>query len=193
MRKCTQRDPAHPQFRTFLAAGHALKGDHDRATAELAGARSLVGDDRYSSIARLRAVESWGVPKICSLVETTSPVFAGPGAGGMNIRLCANFKDIVETLLSRPFSRRSVSLGFDKYYPADVVHVLELRIRSLIFAKWMLRSASSPTGRYRKQSTGSGPRGGNSPRSSGGREQRPSTTRAAPPGGSAPKAAKTAH
>ena len=73
--------PAHPQFRTFLAAANALKGDDDRATAELAEARSLVGDDRYSSIARLRAVESWGVPKIHSLVETT--YFAGLRKAGV--------------------------------------------------------------------------------------------------------------
>ena len=73
--------PAHPQFRTFLAAAHALKGDNDRATAELAEARGLVGDDRYSSIARLRAVESWGVPKIRGLVEAT--YFAGLRVAGM--------------------------------------------------------------------------------------------------------------
>jgi adenylate cyclase len=73
--------PAHPQFRTFLAAANALKGDDNRATAELAEARSLVGDDRYSSIARLRAVESWGVPKIRSLVETT--YFAGLRKAGV--------------------------------------------------------------------------------------------------------------
>jgi TolB-like protein/DNA-binding SARP family transcriptional activator len=73
--------PAHPQFRTFLAAASALKGDNDRAIAELAEARSLVGDDRYSSIARLRAVESWGVPKIRGLVETT--YFAGLRKAGV--------------------------------------------------------------------------------------------------------------
>jgi len=73
--------PAHPQFRTFLAAAHALKGDDDRAAAELTEARSLVGDDRYSSITRLRAVESWGVPKIRALVETT--YFAGLRKAGV--------------------------------------------------------------------------------------------------------------
>jgi TolB-like protein/DNA-binding SARP family transcriptional activator len=73
--------PAHPQFRTFLAAANALKGDDYHATTELAEARSLVGDDRYSSIARLRAVESWGVPKIRSLVETT--YFAGLRKAGV--------------------------------------------------------------------------------------------------------------
>ena len=73
--------PAHPQFRTFLASTHALKGDTNRGAAELAEARRLVGDSRYSSIARLRAVESWGVPKIRALVETT--YFAGLRRAGV--------------------------------------------------------------------------------------------------------------
>jgi TolB-like protein/Flp pilus assembly protein TadD len=67
--------PAHPQFRAFLAAAHALAGDAERAAAELAEARKLTGDDRYASLARLRAAESWGVPTIRALVEAT--YFAG--------------------------------------------------------------------------------------------------------------------
>jgi hypothetical protein len=39
------------------------KGEIPRAVAELAEARGFVGDDRYSSIDRLRAVVSWGAPK----------------------------------------------------------------------------------------------------------------------------------
>jgi TolB-like protein/Tfp pilus assembly protein PilF len=73
--------PAHPQFCTFLAAAHALKGDTERAAAELAEACRRVGDDRYSSIARLRALESWGVPKIRALAEAT--YFAGLRKAGM--------------------------------------------------------------------------------------------------------------
>jgi TolB-like protein/Tfp pilus assembly protein PilF len=73
--------PAHPQFRAFLASAHALKDEISRAAAELAEARRLVGDDRYSAIARLRAVESWGVPKICGLAETT--YFAGLRKAGV--------------------------------------------------------------------------------------------------------------
>ena len=46
---------------------------------ELAEARRLVGDDRYSSIARLRAVVSWGAPM--DLVETT--YFAGLRKAGL--------------------------------------------------------------------------------------------------------------
>jgi len=79
--KARNATPAHPQFRTFLASAYALKGEIERAAAELAEARRLVGDDRYSSIARLRAVESWGVPEVHSLVEAT--YFAGLRKAGM--------------------------------------------------------------------------------------------------------------
>jgi len=68
-------------FRSFLASAYALKGDIKRAAGELAEARRLVGDDRYSSIARLRAVDSWGVSQIRSLVETT--YFAGLRKAGV--------------------------------------------------------------------------------------------------------------
>ena len=78
--KARNATPAHPHFRTFLASAYALKGEIERAAAELAEARRLVGDDRYSSIARLRAVVSWGVPK-SALVETT--YFAGLRKAGV--------------------------------------------------------------------------------------------------------------
>lgn len=55
----------------FLASSYALRGETDRAAAELAEARRLVGDDRYATITELRAVESWAVPKIRALVEST--------------------------------------------------------------------------------------------------------------------------
>jgi TolB-like protein len=79
--KARNATPEHPQFRTFLASAYALKGDANRAAAELADARRLVGDDRYSTIARLRAIESWGVPKVRALVETY--YFAGLRNAGM--------------------------------------------------------------------------------------------------------------
>ncbi len=53
-----------------LASAYALKGELDRAAAELAEARRLSRDDRWSSIARLKAIGSWG-PKVRALVETT--------------------------------------------------------------------------------------------------------------------------
>ena len=77
--KARNATPAHPLFRTLLASAYALNGDLEAAAAELAEARRLVGDERFSSIARLRAVVSWGAPK--DLVETT--YFAGLRRLGM--------------------------------------------------------------------------------------------------------------
>jgi TolB-like protein len=79
--KARNATPAAAIFRSFLAAAYALNRDPDRAAAELAVARRLVGDHRYSSIARLRAVDSWGVPRIRALVEAT--YFAGLRMAGM--------------------------------------------------------------------------------------------------------------
>jgi adenylate cyclase len=66
-----------------LAAAYALKGENERAAAELAQARSLSSDDRYSSIARLKAVPwvSNSVPKIRALMEAT--YFVGLRKAGM--------------------------------------------------------------------------------------------------------------
>jgi TolB-like protein/Tfp pilus assembly protein PilF len=79
--KATNATPAHPEFRTFLASAYALKGDAERAAGPLAEARRLVGDDRYSSIARFRAISFWGVPKVRDLVEIT--YFAGLRKAGV--------------------------------------------------------------------------------------------------------------
>ena len=71
-------------MRAWLAAAYALRGETDRAAAELAEARRLSGDNRYSSLARLRAVGSWGVPavpQIRALFEAT--YFAGLRLAGM--------------------------------------------------------------------------------------------------------------
>jgi len=54
----------------FLASAYALKGETERAAAELAEARRLVGDDRYSSMTHLKA-GYLGVPKIRALFEAT--------------------------------------------------------------------------------------------------------------------------
>jgi TolB-like protein/cytochrome c-type biogenesis protein CcmH/NrfG len=77
--KARNATPAHSLFRALLASAYALKGEIQRAIAELAEARRLVGDDRYSSIARLRAVVSWGAPK--DLLEAT--YFAGLRKAGV--------------------------------------------------------------------------------------------------------------
>jgi adenylate cyclase len=75
--------PAVPNFRSLLAAAYALRGETERAATELAEARRLSPDDRFSSIARLKADAywSWGVPKTRALHETT--YFAGLRKAGM--------------------------------------------------------------------------------------------------------------
>jgi adenylate cyclase len=73
--------PEHAYYRSTLASALALKGEVARATTELAEARRLASDDRYSSLARLRAVGNWGVPKIRALFEAT--YFAGLRLAGM--------------------------------------------------------------------------------------------------------------
>src|SRR5207247_11044672 len=63
--------PGRPFVHAALASAYALKGDLDRAAAELAEARKLSSDDRYSSIARLKAGADFGVPTVRALFETT--------------------------------------------------------------------------------------------------------------------------
>jgi len=70
-----------PQLWAHLASARVLTGDTERAAADLAEARRLSLDDRYSSIARLRAVGLWGVPKVQELFEAT--YLAGLRKAGM--------------------------------------------------------------------------------------------------------------
>jgi adenylate cyclase len=70
-----------PSVHAWLASAYSLNGETERAAASLSEARRLGSDDRYSSIARLRAVGTWGVPKIRALFETT--YFAGLRKAGM--------------------------------------------------------------------------------------------------------------
>lgn len=73
--------PAHPEFRTLLAAACALAGNREHASAELAEARRLVSDDRYDTISRFRAISSWGTSQVASLAEAT--YFAGLRRAGV--------------------------------------------------------------------------------------------------------------
>jgi adenylate cyclase len=71
LEKARDANPARTGPHAQLASAYALKGEPERAAAELAEARRLVGDDRLSSIARLRAIgQHWG-PEIRPLVEAT--------------------------------------------------------------------------------------------------------------------------
>ena len=69
--------------RAALAAAYALAGDTARGAAELAEARRLSADDRYSSLARQRVLSFYGaaVPKIQALYEAT--FYAGLRKAGM--------------------------------------------------------------------------------------------------------------
>jgi adenylate cyclase len=71
LEKARSANPAHPTIRGLLASAYGNKGESERAATELGAARGLSADDRYSSIARMRAVGTFGVPKVRALFETT--------------------------------------------------------------------------------------------------------------------------
>jgi TolB-like protein/tetratricopeptide (TPR) repeat protein len=75
--------PAAPVTHSRLASAYALRGDVERAAAELAEARRLNGGHVFSSIAHLKASHGgwWGVPKTRALYEAT--YFAGLRKAGM--------------------------------------------------------------------------------------------------------------
>ena len=69
--KARSANPEHPLPHAYLASAYGLTGEIGQALAELAETRKLASDDRYSSIARLRALGPFGVPKIRALFEAT--------------------------------------------------------------------------------------------------------------------------
>ena len=74
--------PAHSSIHRDLAAAYALRGEIERAAAELTEARGLSSDDRYSSIARLKAVYRYSAMwKFPALIEAT--YIAGLRKAGM--------------------------------------------------------------------------------------------------------------
>jgi adenylate cyclase len=81
LERARNANPEHPQNRAWLASAYALKGDTERAAAELAQARRLITDDQYSSIASAKAVAAVGLPKVRALSEAT--YFAGLRLAGM--------------------------------------------------------------------------------------------------------------
>jgi tetratricopeptide (TPR) repeat protein len=81
LERARRANPQHRRTRAFLASAYALKNETERATAELAEARQLSTDDRYSSIARLKATVNFGVPEIRALYEPT--YFAGLRKAGI--------------------------------------------------------------------------------------------------------------
>jgi predicted Zn-dependent protease len=73
--------PERPDVHANLASAFGLNGETERVTGELAEARRLVADDRYSTITRLKVARNFGVPKIRALFEATC--FAGLRKAGM--------------------------------------------------------------------------------------------------------------
>jgi adenylate cyclase len=71
LERARNQAPAHSTFRSYLAAAYALAGETERAATELAEARRLSSDDRFSTLARLETSRYWGVPSIRALFETT--------------------------------------------------------------------------------------------------------------------------
>ena len=83
LEKARSANPALPIPRYLLASAYGLKGDLDRAAAELAEARRLSGNSSgdFSSIARVRRSQLVAAPAIRSLAETT--YLAGLRKAGM--------------------------------------------------------------------------------------------------------------
>jgi len=79
--KAHSANPALASFHAYLASAYALKGDIERASADLVEARRLSGDDRYSSFAHLTAVGDFGVPSVRGPVR--SHLFFGLRRAGM--------------------------------------------------------------------------------------------------------------
>jgi TolB-like protein/class 3 adenylate cyclase len=81
LERARNANPARADVRAYLASVYALKGETERAAAELADARRQNSDGRFSSIAHLKAAEYFGVPKVRALFEAT--YFAGLRKAGM--------------------------------------------------------------------------------------------------------------
>lgn len=81
LEKARSVNPQLPAVHAMLASAYALNGEIERAAAELAQARGLSLDGRYSSIARLQDAAYFGVPQIRQLFEDT--YLAGLRRAGM--------------------------------------------------------------------------------------------------------------
>jgi tetratricopeptide (TPR) repeat protein len=89
LEKARDANPGHPHSHAWLASAHALKGETECAAAELDEARGLSSDNRYSSLARLNAMSSFGLPKVRALSEAT---LRRPSAGWDAGRMIATSK-----------------------------------------------------------------------------------------------------
>ena len=74
-------EPQLPRAHAWLASAYALNSETERAAAELAQARGLSRDGRYSTVGRLKTAGCPGVPKTRALLEAT--YLAGLRKAGM--------------------------------------------------------------------------------------------------------------
>jgi TolB-like protein/class 3 adenylate cyclase/Flp pilus assembly protein TadD len=81
LERARSANPRLPGPHAWLASAYALSGDPERAVVELAEARRLSGDHRYSSIARFRQTRLLGSARTYDLAETT--FFAGLRKAGV--------------------------------------------------------------------------------------------------------------
>jgi TolB-like protein/class 3 adenylate cyclase len=79
--KARRENPGAAGPHAWLASAYALEGETERAATELAEARRLSGDHRYSSVTQFKRTTSFGVPKNNILAEAT--YFAGLRKAGM--------------------------------------------------------------------------------------------------------------
>ena len=81
LEKARSAMPTDPFHHNRLAAAYALRGETERAAAELAESRRLDGGELFSSIANLKAHPGawWGVPEDARVVR--SHLFRRPTQG----------------------------------------------------------------------------------------------------------------
>jgi TolB-like protein/class 3 adenylate cyclase/Flp pilus assembly protein TadD len=79
--KARSENPGAAGPHAWLASAYALEGETERAATELAEARRLSGDSRYSSIARFKETTSFGVPENNALAQIS--FFAGLRKAGV--------------------------------------------------------------------------------------------------------------
>jgi len=79
--KARSVNPGRAPPHAYISSAFALKGELERSIVELAEARRLSSDNRYSSMAQLKTSQYWGVLKIRTLFENT--YFVGLRKAGM--------------------------------------------------------------------------------------------------------------
>ena len=81
LEKACSANPAYPPSRAATASSYALKGETERAAAELSEARRLGGEGSYLTLAQLRATTRYESPTVRALAEAT--YYAGLRKAGM--------------------------------------------------------------------------------------------------------------